>query len=99
MLAGSVAAVAAPASASAATTAAVTLRLEVTPTAWEAGATPKLSLRFYNRGSRPVRVVAPLDGSWDGMRSPHYTLELLDETGAVVPNALGVPGGRCGLSN
>lgn len=77
----------------------VELRLMISERAWSAETPPALQLRFVNHGSTGVRVVSPLDGSWDGMRAPSYALELLDEHGTIVPGVLGVSGGRCGLTN
>ncbi len=75
------------------------LRLAVTPAVWDTGTKPLLDLHFVNDGKRAVQVVSPLDGSWDGMREPAYTLELLDPSGVPITDALGPVGGRCGLSN
>lgn len=77
----------------------VELRLAVTPATWKPGERPRLDLTFVNRGDASVRVVSPLDGSWDGARDPSYALELLDETGAVLPDVLGPAPPRCGLTN
>ncbi len=77
----------------------VELRLAVSPKVWEGDKPPTLTLTFVNHGTARVRVVSPLDGSWEGMRAPGYTLEMIDERGAVVQDVLGVPGGRCGMTN
>ena len=91
--------VVAPSAAAATRVNGVELRLAVSPQVWEGDKPPTLTLTFVNHGKASVRVVSPLDGSWEGMRAPSYTLEMIDESGVPVPDVLGVPGGRCGMTN
>lgn len=71
----------------------VELRIAVSPTVWDLGAQVEVAVELINNSTRAIVVVPPQDGSWWGQRDPDYSLEFLDEHGAVLPRAIGQPGG------
>lgn len=73
----------------------VELRLAVEPLVWDTGTVPTFSLTFINHSRDEVRVGSPIEGSWDGLRTPRYVLEMIDETGASIADALGPPPALC----
>ncbi|MBI5499509.1 MAG: hypothetical protein HY907_04665 [Deltaproteobacteria bacterium] len=78
----------------------VSLRLALDDDSLDVGDDLRLTLAFHNDSSDSATVVPPLDGSWDDMRQPLYSLEFLDDAGRPVPYALGFhEPGRCGMTN
>jgi hypothetical protein len=73
----------------------VALRIAVRPAVWDLGAEVEVAIELINDASQTVVIVPPQDGSWWGQRDPDYSLEFLDDRGAVLPRAIGQPGG-CG---
>ena len=71
------------------------LRLAVEPLVWDTGTVPTFALTFVNRTRDGIRIGSPIEGSWDGLRTPRYVLEMLDETGALIPDAIGPPPALC----
>ncbi|MBI5487786.1 MAG: hypothetical protein HY905_10680 [Deltaproteobacteria bacterium] len=78
----------------------VSLRLALEDDSLDVGDDLRFTLAFHNDSSDSATVVPPLDGSWDDMRQPLYSLEFSDEAGSPVPFALGFyEPGRCGMTN
>ncbi len=78
----------------------VKLELSVQKTTLTVGDELKIKLHARNTGAKAVHLVRPLDGSWDDMRQPKYSLEYLDNQGQPIASPLGFPDpGRCGLTN
>ena len=78
----------------------LSLRLDLEADALDVGDVLRFSLAFHNDSAESATVVPPLDGSWDGMRQPLYSLEYLDDDGRPMPYALGFyEPGRCGMTN
>src|SRR5438128_8628653 len=53
-----------------------------------------IRLIVHNNSKDAITVVRPLDGSWDGLREPHFRPVFIDEHGSVIPMALGKQPGR-----
>jgi hypothetical protein len=76
-----------------------TLELTLTGPAARAVTEPlSLKLTFKNRGSTPLVVMRPLDGSLEHWRAPMYDLYLRDEATSAV-RRFAFTGGRCGNVN
>lgn len=73
----------------------VELRLAVEPLVWDTGTVPAFALTFVNRSRNEVRIGSPIEGSWNGLRSPGYVLEMIDESGGRIADAIGPPPALC----
>lgn len=75
----------------------IELRLDVPATVAVNAALP-LRLSVVNTSREAVRVLRPLDGSLEHMRTPHYDLYLRDESSGDLYR-FGSVGARCGMTN